>query len=993
VHHLPLRTFTAAGAALVLVALSSTAPAVAEQDPQSFTAGGQILNILPPGSNGNISFPQLAELGVTNLPTALRTQREPALTTATPTNPKHFADQLEMYDALGKVAPGTLADGDLTKYYKDARLGVADADVVSTVTPRPGVTIKRDTFGVPHIVGVTDADVAFGSGYANIEDRMFLTDVLRHVGAARTAEFLGPSPGNQAMDASQLRSAAYTTEQAQAQIDSVVARYPVEGQALLDQLDGMLAGMNAAQQALCPASTLIPIPGSTGVGFGVDCPVEYAVLQKAPTPYTRADIVYIASLVGGIFGKDGGGEESNARWFQQLKAKFGDTQARQIFDDLREKNDPEAPTSSPLSQPYGGGGVNPSLPGVALPDLNPVATAPGTGSGAGLPATQFGVVDGPLGPMDLGLRKHGMSNALLVDAKHSVDGHPTVVFGPQTGYFTPQLLVEQDLDGPSVKARGVSFAGTNLVVELGHGVDYAWSATSADNDNVDTIVERLCNADGSPATVDSTSYLVGSTCRPMEKYNHVETANPNVGSDALPPTTYTFLVLKTRHGIVQSRTTVGGKPVAIVTARTTYGHELDSAVGFARLQNPTYVHDAPSFQHAVEAIDYAFNWFYTDDRDISYFNSVLLPRRAPGFDWDLPRWGDLVYDDRGSLPFEAHPRVTNPSTGYLVSWNNKSAPDFSASDNEWGKGPVYRSLALSDRIEEAFSGSGKVTRPQLVEAMIDGGTVDIRAAYLLPAVLKVLGSPSDPQEASAVALLKEWVADGSHRVDRARTGAYAHQAAIALLDAWWNPAPSDGGSGGAGVPGSNASLPKDVLRGTLGDLVDQLPQGIDDHPRIGLGSAFNGVAWYGYVSKDLRQVLEQPVAGRYSRTYCGGGTAAACRTQLLASLHTASSAVLAAQSKTDLATLTYDKHLDDIRSTTAGVVGVRPIDWQNRPTFQQAVKLTSHRLRGATVPPAVTPPARPTGPGLAATGLSTTVPLVAVLSLAGALALQRRRRA
>ena len=26
-------------------------------------------------------------------------------------------------------------------------------------------------------------------------------------------------------------------------------------------------------------------------------------LQKAPTPYTRADIVYIASLVGGIFGK------------------------------------------------------------------------------------------------------------------------------------------------------------------------------------------------------------------------------------------------------------------------------------------------------------------------------------------------------------------------------------------------------------------------------------------------------------------------------------------------------------------------------------------------------------------------------------------------------------------------------------------------------------------------------------------------------------------
>jgi hypothetical protein len=27
----------------------------------------------------------------------------------------------------------------------------------------------------------------------------------------------------------------------------------------------------------------------------------------------------------------------------------------------------------------------------------------------------------------------------------------------------------------------------------------------------------------------------------------------------------------------------------------------------------------------------------------------------------------------------------------------------------------------------------------------------------------------------------------------------------------------------------------------------------------------------------------------------------------------------------------------------AGLVGVRPIDWQNRPTFQQVVDFRSHR--------------------------------------------------
>jgi len=645
---------------------------------------------------------------------------------------------------------------------------------------------------------------------------------------------------------------------------------------MLDQLDAMIAGMNAAQAALCPAATMLPIPGTTGVGFGQDCPVEYAALQKAPTPYTRADIVYIASLVGGIFGKGGGGEESNAAWYQKLKAQYGDVTARKLYDDLREKNDPEAPTSSPKVQGYGGGGINPLQPGVAMPDANPSATAPGTGSDAGgsttpipLPASSPTVVDGPFGPIDLGLRSHGMSNAMLVDAKHSADGHPTVVFGPQTGYFTPQLPVEQDLDGPGIKARGVSFAGTNLVVELGHGVDYAWSATSASNDIVDTIMERLCNVDGSAPTVQSKAYLVGSTCTPMETYTHTETANPNVGSSATPPQTLNFLVLKTRHGIVQQRTTVGDQPVAVVTARTTYGHEVDSVIGFSRLANPSYVHDASTFQRAVDAIDYTFNWFYTDNKDISYFSSGLLPSRATGFDWDLPRWGDLAYDDKGYLPFAAHARVTNPSTGYLVSWNNKTAPGFSAADNQWGYGAIYRSLALEDRVKARIAGGNKVTRPQLAEAMIDGGTVDVRAAYLLPSLLKLLGTPSDPQDAKAVTLLQAWLADGAHRVDKARSGSYPHQGAIALFDAWWDPA-------GAGVTG-NQPLAKDVLRGTLGDLVDALPQGLDDHPRQGVGSSWNGVAWYGYVSKDLRQVLGRAVIGRYSRTYCGAGVLTTCR--------------------------------------------------------------------------------------------------------------------
>jgi acyl-homoserine lactone acylase PvdQ len=922
----PLLAATAllGAAALVVPQLSTAAP-----DPLSFTAHGEVLNILPPGSNGNVDAQALAELGLT-------TQG----TTANGSTPAHFADQLEMYDALNKVDPSKLTS--LAGFYKDARLGVADADVVSTETPKPGVTIKRDRYGVPHIFGKTDLDVVWGSGYANIQDRMFLTDALRHTGDATTVEFLGPSDANVASDAAQLRVAPYTPAEAEAQIKGIVRRYGAEGQRMADRLDAMIAGMNAAQEALCPGAFRAPVSGHLGIGLGEQCPVEYAALNKAPQPYTRADIVAIASLVGGIFGKGGGGEATNARWLQLLQTKFGKTQGRKVFDDLREKNDIEAPATSPTFTLYGGGPVNPDQRGVALPDLTPKATAPGTGAvtsdstGVGVGTgglDAIGNLTTPFGPLNLGLRTHGMSNALLVDGKHSADGHPTVVFGPQTGYYTPQLLVEQDLEGPTIKARGVSFAGTNLVVELGHGVDYAWSATSASSDNVDTVVERLCNKDGSPATVQSTSYLVGRSCVPMTQYDHTESGLPNVGSQAAPRTV-SFLVLKTRHGIVQGRTTVGGKPVAIAIQRSTYGHEVDSAVGFARLQNPSYTTSPQQFQKAASAIDYTFNWFYADSKHIAYYGSGLLPVRAAGYDWDLPHWGDPQYDDRGWLSFGSHAREVDPKQGYLVSWNNKQAPGFSAADNHWGYGAVYRSSTLEDRIKGLIRSGRKVTREKLVGAMIDAATVDVRGAYLLPTVLAAVGTPSDPQDRAAVALLRSWAARGAHRVDRARTGAYADQAAVALMDAWWDPA-------GAGVSGDSLSLPKEVLRGTLGSLVDELPQGLDDHPRQGIGSSFNDVAWYGYVSKDLRRVLGLPERQPYSRAYCG--TAATCRTRLLASLHAAVQALLAAQKQSDVSKLTYDKSLDDIRSVTAGVVGVRPIDWQNRPTFQQVVHFTSHR--------------------------------------------------
>jgi Penicillin amidase len=105
----------------------------------------------------------------------------------------------------------------------------------------------------------------------------------------------------------------------------------------------------------------------------------------------------------------------------------------------------------------------------------------------------------------------GASNALLVSARRSATHHPLFVAGPQVGYFYPEILLELDLHGGGIDARGAAFPGLSFYVLLGRGKDFAWSATSANSDIVDHYVETLCG--------DDLHYLYQGVCRPMTTFD------------------------------------------------------------------------------------------------------------------------------------------------------------------------------------------------------------------------------------------------------------------------------------------------------------------------------------------------------------------------------------------------------------------------------------------------------------------------------------------
>ena len=116
---------------------------------------------------------------------------------------------------------------------------------------------------------------------------------------------------------------------------------------------------------------------------------------------------------------------------------------------------------------------------------------------------------------------------MLVSARESASGKPLMVAGPQVAYFNPQILMEQDVHAPAapgkpgIDARGASFIGLNLYVQLGRGRDYAWSATSAGQDNIDTYAVPTCQ--------DDMHYEFRGRCEPVEVLERVNSWQPSPG--------------------------------------------------------------------------------------------------------------------------------------------------------------------------------------------------------------------------------------------------------------------------------------------------------------------------------------------------------------------------------------------------------------------------------------------------------------------------------
>jgi acyl-homoserine lactone acylase PvdQ len=442
--------------------------------------------------------------------------------------------QAQMYDALTPLF-GSIKDADLTKYFKSEALGSLGSDGPGTneAVPRPGLTIVRDAYNVPHIAGQTRDDAIFGAGWVTAEDRGLLLNVA--LGPARVAAV--DVPGIDAFGlVRSLRSfePSQETEEFIARQTQVLENAGPKGRQLLHDIDVFLSGINAYRSA------------------------------NGGAALSRNDIYAANALLAQFLGQGGGSEVRSSQLLANLRKRLGARKASGVYDDLRSREDPETVVTIGGRFPYGE--VPSRRTGNVVfddetftPALKPVAGA------------------GPASPQRA-------SNILMVSGRRSTTGHPIFVGGPQIGYFYPGLTLEMDVKAPGLNWRGATSVPFPGYLLIGRGEDFALTLTSAGADVIDQFAETLCGG-------DDFHYMHEGECKEMGTFR----AGVLKGAGGEPDRDLTFRT--TAHGPVAGYATSGGRRYAISNSRSTRGREtlfqlLFQDASYGRIKDPESFYDA-----------------------------------------------------------------------------------------------------------------------------------------------------------------------------------------------------------------------------------------------------------------------------------------------------------------------------------------------------------------------------------------------------------------
>ena len=273
----------------------------------------------------------------------------------------------------------------------------------------------------------------------------------------------------------------------------------------------------------------------------------------------------------------------------------------------------------------------------------------------------------------------GGSNNWALLGSRTASGKPLVAGDPHRPLDTPNVYYQNHIACPDFDALGLSFPGCPGFPHFGHNANVAWCVTHAQADYHDLYVERFN---------DSGEYEWKGEWRKADVRR--ETIRSRGGGVT------EFDVVSTHHGPV----ILGGPPgYGIASKQTSTAGPNAWAECLPLMLRAGSVNDMDEAMRGW--VDPCNNFVFADvDGDVEYLNRGRLPVRPALNGWlPVPGWsGEYEWD--GFVPFEELVRSRNPETGYIVTANNRIAPDDYPHYIALHYAPEYRARRIKDRVEK-----------------------------------------------------------------------------------------------------------------------------------------------------------------------------------------------------------------------------------------------------------------------------------------------------
>ncbi|WP_122553274.1 penicillin acylase family protein [Pseudomonas viridiflava] len=342
-----------------------------------------------------------------------------------------------------------------------------------------------------------------------------------------------------------------------------------------------------------------------------------------------------------------------------------------------------------------------------------------------------------------GLPQFEGSNAWAISGSRTQSGKPILAGDPHIRFSVPAAWYEAQLSAPGFELYG-HFQPLNPFAFLGHNMDFGWSLTMFQNDDMDLIAEKT-----NPENPNQVWY--------HGQWVEMTRTEQQIAVKGQAPVTLSLL--ESPHGPVVNDAmgkNAGQVPIAMWWSFLVSDNPVLD--GFYEANRADTREKMRSAAEKIQAPGLNIVWANAKG-DIGWWATAQLPIRPEGVNPTYILDGSTAQADKlGFYPFSANPQEENPARGYIVSANFQPLSPTGMQIPGY-----YNPPERGQQLDRQLSDASVKWDVEANKRLQLGTRTDYAPSILRPLIPVLRSVVSDPEELALVERMASW--NGEYSLD------------------------------------------------------------------------------------------------------------------------------------------------------------------------------------------------------------------------------------